>query len=344
MKFSDFQKLDKSIKLVFPKTWDNDIICPTGIDWPSEHKFFFVKTKKYFNRLLETVQSYKNKKTFSSMGIIFDIGLWDVLDHKEVIENNFGFVAVTENVDLSMSFLSKSFYDEKLKNLNEVKDGRDLKSTQIDESSQIASGVFVGDKCCVGKNSVIHSGCVLMAGSQIGDDCVIYPNTTIYSFVKIKNSIRIHAGCVIGGDGFGYNFSQGEHLKVWHFGGVVIEDNVELGAMVSIDAGTFSPTLIDQGTKLDTLVQIGHNCIIGKGVIMCGGSGAAGSTQVGDFTIVGGKTALTNDIKVEQECQIAGFSGVTSNLNRGSIVGGHPARPVKEWMRSIAYLRKLTKK
>ena len=145
---------------------------------------------------------------------------------------------------------------------------------------------------------------------------------------------------MIGSDGFGYNFDQGEHLKIWHIGGVVIGNDVEVGACTTIDSGTFTPTLLGDGSKLDNQVQIAHNCKLGRGVIMCGQSGLAGSATLGDYTLVGGKAAVGPGFTLGDRCQIGGAAVVNNDWPDDSILGGHPARPVKEWLRGVAHLRK----
>lgn len=172
----------------------------------------------------------------------------------------------------------------------------------------------------------------------------IFSNVVVYRNVKIGKSVRIHANCSIGSDGFGYNFFKGQHLKVWHMGSVIIEDQVEIGANSCIDGGTFSPTVIGHGTKIDNQVQIGHNCRLGRGVIMCGQSGLAGSCIIGDYTVMGGRAAVAPGIIIGKAAQVAGNAGVISNVGDGEVVGGFPARDIKEWMKGIALVRKLSLK
>ena len=163
------------------------------------------------------------------------------------------------------------------------------------------------------------------------------------TFSKIGNSCRIHSGTTIGSDGFGYHFKNGEHHKIWHFGGVVIEDNVEIGANCSIDQGTFSPTFIQSGVKIDNLVQIAHNVNVAPGVILCGQVGLAGSSEVGAFSVLGGKAGLADGKKIGQASQVAGAGMVLSDIGEGSKVGGHPARPLNEWLKGVAFLRRAIK-
>ena len=148
---------------------------------------------------------------------------------------------------------------------------------------------------------------------------------------------------VIGSDGFGYTFHQGQHKKIWHMGGVIIQDDVEIGSNSSVDMGTFSPTIIGAGTRIDNLVQVAHNCKIGKGCVLCGQSGVAGSAILEDFVVLGGRAAIGPDVHIGMGAQIAGGAKVTDGVwPAGSKLGGHPARDLREWMKGLAYVRKMS--
>ena len=161
--------------------------------------------------------------------------------------------------------------------------------------------------------------------------------------MKIGKRVRIHANCTIGADGFGYNFYKGEHLKVWHMGSVVIGDDVEFGANSCADSGTFSPTVVGAGSKLDNFCHLGHNAHLGKGVILCGGAAVAGSATLEDYVVLGGQAAIGNAITIGKGTQVAAMSGVIGDVEPGSTVGGYPARNFKEWMRGVALIRKLVR-
>ncbi len=169
---------------------------------------------------------------------------------------------------------------------------------------------------------------------------------TIYPFTKIGKGCRIHSGTVIGADGFGYTFHQGQHHKIWHMGGVEISDDVEIGSNTSIDQGTFSPTRIGAGTRIDNLVQIAHNCKIGKGCVLCGQVGLAGSVTLEDFVVIGGQAALGPDCHIGMGTQIGGKAGVMEAAvwPAGSKIAGFPARDLKEWLRGLALAKKLAEK
>lgn len=295
----------------------------------------FIKNKVFLSEWLE-------KNSPGQTGVIVEKKYFDSLDSDFLarLKTLACFVAIVDDVNIAMSYLSKPFYDTKYGTPNDIVDGRQMGSAVVDSSAWIAQGVFVGEKVTIGPNVKIHPGVVLMSGVSIQEGTEIFSNTVIYRNVKIGRNVRIHGNCTIGADGFGYNFKNGEHLKVWHMGSVIIYDNVEIGAGTCVDSGTFSPTIIGAGSKIDNQVQIGHNCKLGRGVIICGQSGIAGSCTIGDYAVLGGKVAVANGITIGKAAQVAGNAGVTGNIADGEVVGGFPARDIKEWMKGVAYVRK----
>lgn len=314
-----------------------DVLGITDLFELKDRHIFFIKNKKFLDE-------YFAQAIESKVGCIIEKKFFDEIDQESlarVIVKSW-FVASVKDVNLAMSFLSKPFFDEKYSLHNDVVDARQMGTSSIHPTAWIAQGAFVGENVVIGADVKIHPGVVLMSGVEIGERTEIYPNTTIYRNVKIGNDVRIHANASIGGDGFGYNYAQGAHHKVWHLGGVVIGDNVEIGANSCVDSGTFSPTRIGAGSKIDNLVQIGHNVKLGRGVILCGHVAVGGSTMIGDFTVVGGAAAIGNGLKIGKGAQVAGLAGVSGNLADGAVVGGVPARDVKEWMKGNAYLRRMS--
>jgi UDP-3-O-[3-hydroxymyristoyl] glucosamine N-acyltransferase len=241
-------------------------------------------------------------------------------------------ICSTSNIDLAVSQISKPFYEEKM--------SRAQFSSEVASSAVIHKGAFIGKNTIIGENTVIHPGAVVMDNCKVGKNCELFPHTTLYPFVELENNIRIHSGSVIGADGFGYNFEAGVHHKVWHMGGVKISSHVEIGANSQIDGGTFSPTIIGEGSKLDNNVQIGHNCKLGQGVMICGHVAIGGSSKLGDYTVFGGKSGMGDNMELGPGCQVAGGSLVNCDWPAKTVLGGHPARPLKEWMRGIAFVRK----
>lgn len=341
MKFQDLKVYDTSLELLHPSSWEGDIQGIAGVDSPRPFHIVYAKNPKTLSRL----GRFTLEKDFSRTGVILEKELAEKFKKKDSEEEQrlsqtFAFVAQTDNVNLSMALLSKPFYDQKCGDQNHYVDGRQMGTVDIHPTAFIAQGVFLGENVKIGANSKILPGSVVMSNCEIGTETLLFPNTTLYPFVKIGNKCRIHSGTVIGADGFGYHFEKGIHYKIWHVGGVHIEDSVEIGANSAVDSGTFSPTLISEGSKLDNFVQIGHNCRLGKGVILCGHVAIGGSSIIGDFTVFGGKAGMGSDISLGKGCQVAGGALVNCDWPDRSVLGGHPARPLKEWMRGLAYLRK----
>ncbi|MBC7540312.1 MAG: UDP-3-O-(3-hydroxymyristoyl)glucosamine N-acyltransferase [Bacteriovorax sp.] len=337
MKLGNLKNFDSTLAIIIGEE-EFTVVGITDSFQLAHHHFVFIKNKNFLNDWLE-----KNK-TPKSTGVIFEKKFFDLMNEeiKSQVQDFAYFTAIVDDVNLAMSYLSKPFFEEKIKNVNDMVDGRQMGSAIVDSSAWIAQGVFIGESVSIHADVKIHPGVVIMSGVEVGIGSEIYPNTVIYRNVKIGKNVRIHANCSIGSDGFGYNFKNGEHLKVWHMGSAIIGDKVEIGANTSIDGGTFSPTIIGAGSKIDNLVQIGHNCRLGIGVVICGQAGLAGSCIVGDYTVMGGRAAIAPGVTIGKAVQIAGNAGVVSNVGDGEIVGGFPAREIKEWRKEVALIRKLS--
>jgi len=341
MKLGQLKKFDESFTLLDSENMNEiEQIIVEGITDKSEflpRHLFFIKNKIFLKLFLDSEDALL-------IGVVIEKKFYDGLnpDQIEALKIKAYWLGTTSDVSLSMSFFSKPFYDEKFQNVNDMVDGRQMGTSTIHPTAWIAQGVFVGENVGISANVKIHSGVVLMSGVHIGEGCEIYPNTTLYRNVKIGNNVRIHSQCSIGADGFGYNFNKGVHHKIWHMGSVIIGDDVEIGANTCIDSGTFSPTIIGPGTKMDNLVQVGHNCKLGVGVILCGQVAIGGSTNIGDFTVFGGQAGAANGLEIGKGVQVAGASGATNNIEDGAAVGGFPARNIKEWIKGMAFVRKLS--
>lgn len=201
----------------------------------------------------------------------------------------------------------------------------------------IGDGVAIGARCSIGSNAVIHSGVI------IGDDCHIGANTTL-SHCLLGNRIIIHRGAHIGQDGFGFAMSRAGHLKVPQLGRVIIEDDVEIGSATCIDRGTVGDTVVGQGTKIDNMVQIGHNVQIGKQCVIISQCGIAGSTKLGDGVILAGQVGVSGHLTIGSGVRVAAKSGITADLLAGHNYGGIPAQPIKDWHRQVVALKTLTKR
>jgi UDP-3-O-[3-hydroxymyristoyl] glucosamine N-acyltransferase len=339
MQLATLSTYDNSLDLVSGHDFNLDITGITTIEFPGAGRLLFIKDVKYLRRVEELLNKEDQPAiTLQKMVLVVDHNLWS--KSGQFLSSHFGAILTSKSVDLALTRLSKPFYEIYQQGLDLVSDGRQKGSAEIASTAQIAPNTFIGDGVLIDDEVVVHAGSTIMSQATIAKGTIIYPNVTIYPHVKIGERCRIHAGSVIGSDGFGYNFDQGEHLKIWHIGGVVIGNDVEVGACTTIDSGTFTPTLLGDGSKLDNQVQIAHNCKLGRGVIMCGQSGLAGSATLGDYTLVGGKAAVGPGFTLGDRCQIGGAAVVNNDWPDDSILGGHPARPVKEWLRGVAHLRK----
>jgi UDP-3-O-[3-hydroxymyristoyl] glucosamine N-acyltransferase len=333
MQVKNLLECDNTLTLISGKQ-ELDLQGITTVDKLKSSSLVFLGSKKLVQNL--------EAQDVTGLCLIIAERFFDVLDEK-IKANHSCTLMTTPDLKLSMSKISKIFYNEKFKSINNIIDGRKTGTANIHPSADIGENVFIGEDVVIGANSVIYPGVTILSHVEIGENCSIYPNVSVMSFTAIGNNVRIHSGTTIGSDGFGYHHSQGVHEKIWHFGGVVIGDNVEIGANCAIDQGTFSPTHIYDGVKIDNLVQIAHNVKVESGVILCGQVGLAGSSSVGAYSVLGGKAALGDGKTIGKASQVAGACMVLSDIEDGSKVGGHPARPVNEWLRGVAYLRKAVK-
>ncbi len=216
----------------------------------------------------------------------------------------------------------------------------------VSPSARLGSGVavlalsFIGENASIGERSVIYPGTYIGPRVSIGRDCVIHPNVSVREGVRIGDRVTIHSGTVIGSDGFGYVFEKGVHCKIPQVGGVEIGDDVEIGANVTIDRATLGATVIGAGTKIDNLVQIAHNVRIGEKVIIVAQVGIAGSSSVGDLSMIGGQAAIADHTTLEPGTMLVAQSGVTGHIEKG-VYAGSPAIPHKTWLRAQALFGKL---
>ena len=222
-------------------------------------------------------------------------------------------------------------------------------SAVIHPSAGLGENVAVGAGVVVEEHARIGPGCQLGAGSyvgahvEIGDAAVLFPRVTVYRRVRIGARVRIHSGAVVGSDGFGYVPTEAGWEKFPQRGGVVIEDDVEIGANCTIDRGALDETWIGAGTKLDNLVHVGHNVHIGRNCVIAAQTGVSGSCIIGDHVTCGGQVGLGDHVRVEDGAILAGQCGVPSNktIRRGQTVWGTPARPLDDFKKSYPYVARL---
>jgi len=233
-------------------------------------------------------------------------------------------------------------------------------SNSIHPTAQVASDAKLGTGIEIGAFAVIESGveiadgvviyphCYVGKGCTLGKQTVLFPKVTLYQNTRIGKECRIHAGAVIGADGFGYaqvldpvTKKPVDHQKIYHLGNVVIGDHVEIGANSSIDRATFGSTVIHSKVKIDNQVQVGHNCEVGEGSILCGAVGMAGSSSLGKFVVMLGQAGTDNQVHIGDYSVVLPYSGVTKDLAPDSKVLGMPARPFDEHFKILAMQNKM---
>ena len=215
------------------------------------------------------------------------------------------------------------------------------KQVQLGDHVSIEAHAVLRDGVSIGRGTTVEAGAILGEGVTVGEQCLIGPNTVLYRQTHVGDRVRIHGGSVIGGDGFGYVFHEGRHVKVPQVGNVVIENDVEIGCNVCIDRATIGSTLIRRGTKIDNLVQIGHNNRIGQHVIITGQGGFSGSVTVGDYAVFGGRAGVTDHVTIGERAQIGLCSVVTKSVAPGETVWGYPARPIRDTKHQLASMARL---
>lgn len=245
---------------------------------------------------------------------------------------------IVKNSYWSMAILSKYFApdieDEKLPN------------AQIGEGSKISSKAEIVNGAKIGRECTIMAHVYIGTNAVIGNNTIIYPSVTVYRDCLIGDDCIIHSNTVIGADGFGFATNNlGKHKKIYQNGNVVIEDDVEIGSNVSVDRAVFGSTHLKQGVRIDNLVQIGHNCIIGEYSVFVAQSGSAGSTKLGRNVVVGGQAAFAGHLEIAAFSTFAARSGITHNIKEsGKTFGGFPLLEQSQWLKLQAKLARLLKR
>jgi UDP-3-O-[3-hydroxymyristoyl] glucosamine N-acyltransferase len=221
-------------------------------------------------------------------------------------------------------------------------------SAWVGDGVHLGKGVSIGPLAHVGHGASIGSGTVILGGAYlgsgvcVGENCLIHPRATILDRCRLGNRVIIHSGVVIGSDGFGFaQDEKGRHIKIPQVGIVQIDDDVEIGANCTIDRATFGRTWIQQGTKIDNLVQIAHNVTVGEHSILVAQVGISGSTRIGKHVILAGQVGIVGHIEIGDRVRIGAQSGVPYSVKAGEDVLGSPAMPHKEYLRCAAGFRHL---
>ncbi len=222
-------------------------------------------------------------------------------------------------------------------------------SAKIHPSAKIGQGCFVGENVVVAENAVVGDGCRLEAGSYIGHGCVLGNNCRIgvnayVSYTKMGNNCYIYSGARLGTDGFGFQFMNGQHVRIPQVGLLLIGNDVEIGANTCVDRGALGNTVIGDGCRIDNLVQIAHNDKMGRGCVIVSQTGIAGSCTFGDYVVTGGQAGIADHINIGSGAQVAAQSGIMRDIEPQTVVMGSPAVPFKDFMRQVSFLQKNSKK
>ncbi|MCQ8782573.1 UDP-3-O-(3-hydroxymyristoyl)glucosamine N-acyltransferase [Mangrovibrevibacter kandeliae] len=216
------------------------------------------------------------------------------------------------------------------------------RSAVLEADVTVEAGAVIGPGVAVGRGTVVGAGAVIAQGCRIGRDCRIGPQVTV-TCALIGNGVILHPGVRIGQDGFGYAAGRKGITKIVQIGRVIVQDGVEIGANSTIDRGGVRDTVIGENTKIDNQVQIGHNVRIGRNCLIVAQVGIAGSATLGDGVMIGGQSGVNGHVTIGDGAQIAAVSTVAGDVPPRARWGGTPARPVREWLREVTYLRELMK-
>lgn len=315
-------KIDKLISLLECEVKGDAKVNITGLSpffQAQEGDVTFASDEKFLKKLNETKASV----------VIVPAGI-------ELPENGKTYLLVTSNPRVLMPKLL-NFFKRKTKRMEKMIED----SAVIAEETTVAMNSYIGHDVKLGKNVTIYPNVTICEGVEIGDNTTVYPNVTIREFCKIGKECVIQPGAVIGSDGFGFVKVNGNNTKIDQIGSVIIEDFVEIGANTTIDRGTIGDTVIKKYTKIDNLVQIAHNDIIGENCLIISQVGIAGSTEVGDNTTLGGQVGIGGHIKIGSNVMIGAKSGVTGNVDDNQILAGHPLMNLKDDLKVKAVQKKL---
>ncbi len=292
-----------------------------GIDEAGEGDLTFISNPKYKDRL--------EKTRASAILVSPDITSPD----KNLI--------VTEDPYTAMAMVLTLLYPEEPVSEGLSRDAFIEADAEIAEDVTVYPGVYIGRKARVENRAVLYPGVFVGDEVSIGEDSVLYPNVVVYKRCIIGKRVTLHAGVVVGADGFGFANPGAENRKVLQVGIVQIDDDVEIGANTTIDRGTLGKTWIKRGVKIDNLVQVAHNVVIGENSVIVAQVGISGSTKLGRSVILGGQVGLVGHIAIGDNVMIGAQSGVNEDVPPGQIVSGSPHMPHRNWLRAQACFSKL---
>jgi len=215
-------------------------------------------------------------------------------------------------------------------------------TTRIGENASIGPFVYVGPEVEIGRNAVLHPHVVIYQGARIGDDFVGHAHSVVREFCRVGNRVILQNGVVVGGDGFGFaKRADGTHEKIVQSGAAVIEDDVEIQTLTSIDRATMGETRVKRGAKIDSLVQVGHACVVGEDNIICAQTGLAGSSVLERNVLLAGQVGISGHLTIHENAVVYAQSGIGGDVPAGSVLSGSPAFDAKEWLRAITAFPRL---
>jgi UDP-3-O-[3-hydroxymyristoyl] glucosamine N-acyltransferase len=274
-------------------------------------------------------------KRTQAAAVIVSKGVRIPLNHKPA-------VLLVDDADLAMARVLEMFAPPVPRPAPGIDRSAHVAETAVVEScAAVGINAIVGERSRVGQRSIIHPGVIISEDVLIGDDCQIFHGVIIRERIRIGNRVIIHAGSVLGSDGFGYHWDGKRHVKIPQIGTIEIEDDVEIGSCVCVDRAKTGVTRVGRGTKIDNLVQVAHNVVIGPHCILVGQVGVAGSAVLGAGVVLGGQSAVRDHIKLGDGAVAAARAGVTEDVDPGMTVSGMPALPHRQSLREQAALRRL---
>ncbi len=219
------------------------------------------------------------------------------------------------------------------------------KTAKLGPGASIAAGATVAAGARVGARTIVSAGAYVGEGASIGEDCVLHPNAAVLAGCRVGARCILQAGAVVGSDGFGYVWDGAAHRKVPQIGTVRVEDDVEIGANSAIDRATLGETVVEKGTKIDNLVQIGHNVVIGEHSLLCGQAGVGGSSRIGRGVTLAGQVGISDHVVIGDGATLTGQAGIArqGRVDAGAVLSGMPALPHREFLRRAALLGRLEK-
>ncbi len=300
---------------------DQEIRGINALSLASEEELSFVESRKY-------LEAARNSR---ARALIVTRSLVEELSDRSLL--------VVDNVRVALAKLAWLFYQEPehpsgVSPLAFVAEG-----AEIHPEAVIYPFVYVAQGARIGARSVLYPFVYIGQGCEIGQECLLYPQVVLYPGTRLADRVILHAGAVVGCDGFGYAQEGDRHLKIPHFGRVEIEEEAEIGANTCVDRATFGVTRIGAGSKVDNLVQIAHNVVLGRGCVLAGQAGLTGSVRLGDFVMVGGQAGINRP--VGERAQVAAKAGVAREVAPGMVVAGAPAMEIQRWRRCVAVYERL---